>query len=103
MGFQMESYIKYFPLLSGKYAPTIWNEFPFVENCNQLREIFLKKFYFPLEVIQKALKTSRKTDMTNWKVRKETVIDLFSFRVKKHWAERRGGERGGIKKRKERK
>lgn len=37
----------------------------FFLKCNQLCEFFLKKFYFPLEGIQKALKTPRKIYMTN--------------------------------------
>lgn len=55
--------------LSGKNTPNRRNEFPlpppFFLKCNQVCEFFLKKFYFPLEEIQKALKTQRKIYMTS--------------------------------------
>lgn len=64
--FQMKNYTKCFYLV--KTLPT--GEMsspspPFFLKCNQVCEFFLKKFYFPLEEIQKALKTQRKIYMTS--------------------------------------
>lgn len=63
----MKNYITfiYFDLLSMLTTFKMNCFFFFFFKCNQLCEVFCKKFYFPLEGIQKALKTQRKTYMTN--------------------------------------
>lgn len=95
--------MKWFYFYLVHLLPTFEINSLFFFKCYNLCEFSLKKFYFPLEGIQKALKTQRKIYMTNWKVRKETVIDLFSLRVKKELGGERKGEEGGAKKRGERK
>lgn len=77
-----------------KYVHHIWNEFPFF-----FFKVQSTMWVFPYEILlsswgyPKSIKHQRKTYMTKWKVRKETVIDLLSLRVKKCWGEREGEEK----------
>lgn len=61
----MKNYTKCFHFYPVNMLPTFEMNSHFFLKCNQLCEFFLKKFYFPLEGIQKALKTQRKIYMTN--------------------------------------